>query len=164
MSNYMIGIDIGTTSTKSVLFTEQGAVVSTCTQEYPLYTPAPDVAEQDPEQIVQAAVRSIRGVMDESGVSANEILFVSWGSAMQRVLGKRTFAYLVALSAPSPLRESALPLLKLTIAVLNNTLVLWTFLLSFCGDASPESQSLLRLSINQQSVFWSDAGLAPIVP
>lgn len=86
MSNYMIGIDIGTTSTKSVLFTEQGAVVSTCTQEYPLYTPAPDVAEQDPEQIVQAAVRSIRGVMDESGVSANEILFVSYSSAMHSLI------------------------------------------------------------------------------
>lgn len=54
MTNYMIGIDIGTTSTKSVLFTEQGEVITTSTQEYPLYTPAPDVAEQDPDEIMQA--------------------------------------------------------------------------------------------------------------
>ena len=33
MKKYMIGMDIGTTSTKSVLFTEQGEVVSTSTQE-----------------------------------------------------------------------------------------------------------------------------------
>lgn len=86
MTNYMIGIDIGTTSTKSVLFTEQGEVVTTSTQEYPLYTPAPDVAEQDPDEIVQAATRSVRGVMSQSGVSASQILFVSCSSAMHSVI------------------------------------------------------------------------------
>lgn len=86
MNNYMIGIDIGTTSTKSVLFTEQGSVISTSTQEYPLYTPAPDVAEQDPEEIVQAVLRSVRGVMDQSGVAAEQILFVSCSSAMHSVI------------------------------------------------------------------------------
>lgn len=86
MNNYMIGIDIGTTSTKSVLFTEQGSVISTSTQEYPLYTPAPDVAEQDPEEIVQAALRSVRGVMEQSGVAAEQILFVSCSSAMHSVI------------------------------------------------------------------------------
>ncbi|MBR2565095.1 MAG: gluconokinase [Paenibacillus sp.] len=86
MANYMIGIDIGTTSTKSVLFTEQGEVITTSTQEYPLYTPAPNVAEQDPEEIVQAAVFSIRNVMNQSGVSPNQILFVSCSSAMHSVI------------------------------------------------------------------------------
>lgn len=86
MANYMIGIDIGTTSTKSVLFTEQGEVITTSTQEYPLYTPAPDVAEQDPEEILQAAVRSVYGVMIQSGVSADQILFVSCSSAMHSVI------------------------------------------------------------------------------
>ncbi|MDT0124958.1 gluconokinase [Paenibacillus sp. RRE4] len=86
MTNYMIGIDIGTTSTKSVLFTEQGEVVTTSTQEYPLYTPAPDVAEQDPDEIVQAAISSVRGVMTQSGVSANQVLFVSCSSAMHSVI------------------------------------------------------------------------------
>lgn len=86
MKKYMIGMDIGTTSTKSVLFTEQGEVVSTSTQEYPLYTPAPDVAEQDPEEIVQAAIRSVRGVMDQSGVSAGQIMFLSCSSAMHSLI------------------------------------------------------------------------------
>nr|WP_154889618.1 gluconokinase [Paenibacillus xylanexedens] len=86
MTNYMIGIDIGTTSTKSVLFTEQGEVITTSTQEYPLYTPAPDVAEQDPDEIMQAAIRSVHGVMTQSGVSANQLLFVSCSSAMHSVI------------------------------------------------------------------------------
>ena len=86
MTNYMIGIDIGTTSTKSVLFTEQGEVVTTSTQEYPLYTPAPDAAEQDPDEIVQAAISSVRGVMTQSGISANHVLFVSCSSAMHSVI------------------------------------------------------------------------------
>ncbi len=37
MSSYMLGIDIGTTSTKSVLFTVQGEVVQTENIGYPLY-------------------------------------------------------------------------------------------------------------------------------
>ncbi len=51
-----------------------------------MYTPAPDVAEQDPEEIVQAALRSVRGVMDQSGVAAEQILFVSCSSAMHSVI------------------------------------------------------------------------------
>ncbi|NES98158.1 MAG: hypothetical protein F6K32_23815, partial [Desertifilum sp. SIO1I2] len=46
MSQYIIGIDIGTTSTKAVLFTPQGEVVCKHLVEYPLLTPVPGAAEQ----------------------------------------------------------------------------------------------------------------------
>ncbi|WP_261374414.1 FGGY family carbohydrate kinase, partial [Bacillus mobilis] len=36
MSSYMLGIDIGTTSTKAVLFTEKGEVIQTENIGYPL--------------------------------------------------------------------------------------------------------------------------------
>ena len=35
--NYLIGIDVGTSATKTVLFDEKGTVISSSSQEYPLY-------------------------------------------------------------------------------------------------------------------------------
>ena len=41
MSDYMLGVDIGTTSTKAVLFDTDGHVVAHHTVGYPLLTPTP---------------------------------------------------------------------------------------------------------------------------
>ena len=38
-SPYMIGVDIGTTSTKAVLFEQNGSIVAQGGADYPLYTP-----------------------------------------------------------------------------------------------------------------------------
>ncbi|CAI6087390.1 gluconokinase [Cohnella sp. JJ-181] len=85
-SKYMIGVDIGTTSTKSVLFEENGKVVAQATVEYPLYTPSPIVAEQDPDEIFRAVLQSLRGVMDRSGAAPERVLFVSFSSAMHSLI------------------------------------------------------------------------------
>ncbi|MFR1475183.1 MAG: FGGY family carbohydrate kinase [Hydrogeniiclostridium mannosilyticum] len=37
--NYLIGIDLGTSGTKTVLFNENGEAIASATQEYPLYQP-----------------------------------------------------------------------------------------------------------------------------
>ena len=37
--NYLIGIDLGTSSTKTVLFNENGDVIAAAGKDYPLYTP-----------------------------------------------------------------------------------------------------------------------------
>ena len=44
----MIGLDIGTTSAKGIALDGDGNVVATATEEYPLSTPQPGWAEQDP--------------------------------------------------------------------------------------------------------------------
>ncbi len=46
---YLVGIDIGTSATKSVLFDENGTVIASVSYEYPLYQPKNGYAEQDPE-------------------------------------------------------------------------------------------------------------------
>ena len=46
-SPYMIGVDIGTTSTKAVLFEQNGTIVAQGSADYPLHTPTPAIAEQD---------------------------------------------------------------------------------------------------------------------
>ncbi|MFE4569438.1 gluconokinase [Paenibacillus chitinolyticus] len=86
MTRYMIGVDIGTTSTKAVLFEENGKVVAKAGGGYPLYTPTSSTAEQDPDEIFQAVLKSVRGVMDQARVLPGEVLFVSFSSAMHSVL------------------------------------------------------------------------------
>ncbi|MGO4791586.1 gluconokinase [Paenibacillus sp. 2KB_20] len=84
--NYMIGVDIGTTSTKAVLFKENGEVVTKAGGEYPLLTPTPSTAEQDPEQIFQTVISSVQGVMSQSGIDPAQVLFVSFSAAMHSVI------------------------------------------------------------------------------
>ncbi|WP_123041510.1 gluconokinase [Cohnella candidum] len=83
---YMIGVDIGTTSTKAVLFEENGKVVAKADEGYPLFTPTPSVAEQDPDQIFGAVVHTLKQVMEKSGTKPEQILFVSFSSAMHSVI------------------------------------------------------------------------------
>jgi len=83
---YMIGIDIGTTSTKAVLFEENGQVVVTANEEYPLYTPTPSIAEQNPDEIFQAVISSVKQVIQNSGIESSRVMFVSCSSAMHSVI------------------------------------------------------------------------------
>ncbi|MDH3676547.1 MAG: FGGY family carbohydrate kinase, partial [Anaerolineae bacterium] len=46
----LIGIDLGTSGVKTVLFNpEAGEILAVAAQEYPVHKPAADRAEQDPE-------------------------------------------------------------------------------------------------------------------
>ncbi|MCL5104282.1 MAG: xylulokinase [Armatimonadetes bacterium] len=73
--NYLLGIDIGTSGTKALLISASngGAVVASSTKTYPLYTPKPLWAEQEPEDWWQATIAAIRDVIDESGVDPKTI-------------------------------------------------------------------------------------------
>jgi xylulokinase len=71
---YLIGIDVGTTGTKTLLITDTGDVVASYTAEYPMYTPRPQWAEQDPEDWWQATVKSIREVLKSARINPAQIL------------------------------------------------------------------------------------------
>ena len=47
----LLSVDIGTTGTRAVLFTETGEIITSSYQEYPLVYPKPGWAELDPETI-----------------------------------------------------------------------------------------------------------------
>ncbi|NLO05401.1 MAG: hypothetical protein GX131_06175, partial [candidate division WS1 bacterium] len=44
MVSYLLGIDVGTTSTRALLIDEQGGVIASHAVEYPLLTPRPNWA------------------------------------------------------------------------------------------------------------------------
>ncbi len=70
---YMIGIDIGTSATKTVLFDEQCRVVESASCEYPMHQPQNGWAEQDPQNWHLAVVQTISQVVKQSGVPAEDI-------------------------------------------------------------------------------------------
>ncbi len=71
--DYLIGVDLGTSGTKTVLFDTAGAVVASKTVEYPLYQERNGWAEQDPLDWWNAAAETIRAVVSESGVDPASI-------------------------------------------------------------------------------------------
>jgi xylulokinase len=71
--NYLIGIDIGTSATKTVLFDEACTIIASSSQEYPLYQPQNGWAEQDPEDWYSAVLSTMKDVLQKSGVSGTEV-------------------------------------------------------------------------------------------
>ncbi len=71
--NYLIGIDVGTSATKTVLFDEAGQVMSSASEEYPMYQPYNGWAEQKPEDWRDAVLHTISQVIEKSGVSKEDI-------------------------------------------------------------------------------------------
>jgi xylulokinase len=57
---YLLGIDVGTSGTKTAVFAETGELVASATAEYPLYQPQAGWAEQRPEDWWQGVVESVR--------------------------------------------------------------------------------------------------------
>ena len=56
----VLAVDIGTSATKAVLFDGQGRVLSLARRPYPLLTPHPDWAEQDPAVVYPAVLEAMR--------------------------------------------------------------------------------------------------------
>lgn len=72
-NSYLLGIDVGTTGSKAVLIGSGGRVAAEATSEYPMHTPRPLWAEQDPRDWWSAAVASIRRVLDQGGVQPAQV-------------------------------------------------------------------------------------------
>lgn len=79
---YLIGIDLGTSGTKTVLFDALGNVITSETVEYPLHQPQNGWAEQDPSDWWDATVKTLSAVMSKSGVSPADIKGVGLSGQM----------------------------------------------------------------------------------
>jgi gluconokinase len=79
----VIGVDIGTTSTKAVAYDLAGVALAAHSAGYELAEPAPGFAEQDPDQILSAVYTTIRDVVSQVGAP----VAVSFSSAMHSVIG-----------------------------------------------------------------------------
>ncbi len=71
--SYLIGIDVGTSGTKTVLFDEAGTPKASATIEYPLYQPHNGWAEQDPHDWWNAVCGTVSAVIAQAGIRPEEI-------------------------------------------------------------------------------------------
>ncbi|BDR57760.1 gluconokinase [Xylocopilactobacillus apicola] len=84
--NYIIGIDVGTTNTKAVLYDLNGHLLAKASRSYRLYQDEIDQAEEDPEEIFQAVVEVLQAVIKCAGVEAQNILAISWSAQQHSLL------------------------------------------------------------------------------
>ena len=79
---YVLGIDIGTSGAKCLLMDPTGRVVASALKDYPLYTPRPGWAEQNPDDWWNAAVLGIRELLSKEKDSAQKIAGISFSGQM----------------------------------------------------------------------------------
>ncbi|SEW09822.1 gluconokinase [Chitinophaga arvensicola] len=80
---YIIGVDIGTSSTKSIVRGMNGKILGVFQQAYLTDHPEPGYSEQDPEVILNAVIAGIRAVVAEVGGAPAAI---SFSSAMHSIM------------------------------------------------------------------------------
>jgi gluconokinase len=87
MIDYVIGIDLGTGSTKALAVNRKGHVLRTAQVHYSIVTPHPGYCEQDPEAIWKAFVIVMNTIMKEVEFPPSAIIF---SSAMHSVIPVNT--------------------------------------------------------------------------
>lgn len=78
----MMGVDVGTSSLKTIIIDDKGLVKALGSQDYQYDTPQPGYAEQDPEVWWRACQSSIRQAMDKSGLTGSDIAAVGFSGQM----------------------------------------------------------------------------------
>jgi xylulokinase len=75
--DFYIGIDVGTSSTKTGLWRADGTLIAEATAAYPLHRPQPTWAEMDPRDWWKAVCTTVRAVLAQSSVGASDIAAVA---------------------------------------------------------------------------------------
>lgn len=86
MSKCILGIDIGTTNVKSVLFTLDGSILTQESAEYLTFFPQSGWAEQDSEQWWEATVKTISQITSMFKTDKHEIAAVGISSQAPTIL------------------------------------------------------------------------------
>ena len=82
----MIGVDIGTTSTKSVLYDENGQFIMKHNIGYPLHTPNVDVSEENPDELFDAVLMTVKYVVREANIKKEDIKLISFSAQMHSLI------------------------------------------------------------------------------
>ena len=77
-----LGIDIGTSGTKTLAINEQGKILAEATSLYPSYHPKPLWSEQDPEDWWQATVKTVRAVVKQAKLKPADVKAIGLSGQM----------------------------------------------------------------------------------
>ncbi|ARJ51750.1 glycerol kinase GlpK [Staphylococcus lutrae] len=73
MGNYILSIDQGTTSSRAILFNEEGGIVGVAQREFKQHFPKAGWVEHDANEIWTSVLSVMASVLNENNVSAKEI-------------------------------------------------------------------------------------------
>jgi gluconokinase len=83
----VVGVDIGTTSAKAVAFTAGGSAVGSGQVGYPLLSPKPSYAEQDADQVREAATAAAAEAVREATAAGHRVAGLAFSAAMHSLIG-----------------------------------------------------------------------------
>ena len=81
MSTFL-GIDIGTSGTKTLAIDEAGTILAEASAEYPLYHPKPMWSEQDPEDWWQATIKTVKSVVRKAKLKPQDVKAIGLSGQM----------------------------------------------------------------------------------
>src|SRR4051794_33331903 len=70
---HLLGIDIGTSGTKTLVCDEDGKVLATATAEHPISSPKPGWSEQNPEDWWQATIKATGAVLKTAKLKGSDV-------------------------------------------------------------------------------------------
>ncbi|MFH2130081.1 MAG: FGGY family carbohydrate kinase, partial [bacterium] len=68
-----LGIDIGTSGTKTLAIDAEGRILADAMETYPCYVPKPLWSEQDPEDWWQATIKSVKRVIEKARLKPADV-------------------------------------------------------------------------------------------
>jgi len=84
---YLVGIDIGSSFTKSSIYSVNGRLLGAVKRDTRPHQPSPGIAEHDPEMILQAVIESVWELMETTAVSPANIAAICLDGMQSGVLG-----------------------------------------------------------------------------
>ncbi len=82
----IMGVDIGTTGVRAILYRTDGSEAANQALEYPLHTPQAAWAEQDPEEICKATLTVIKQAVQQSKLKSKDILGLCFSTVFHSVI------------------------------------------------------------------------------
>ncbi|MCS5559126.1 MAG: FGGY family carbohydrate kinase, partial [Oceanospirillaceae bacterium] len=76
MTQYILTIDQGTTSSRCIIFASDGSVVSTAQYEFQQHFPHNGWVEHQPQDILDTVIKACRQALEKSGLNAKQITCV----------------------------------------------------------------------------------------
>ncbi|WP_085993634.1 gluconokinase [Oceanobacillus senegalensis] len=82
----VVGLDIGTTSVKAVVFNLDGKLIAEAEEMITTNYPKSDWAEQDPKEVERSTVLAMKSVINQANIGTDELLTIGISAAMHSLI------------------------------------------------------------------------------
>jgi len=83
---YVLGLDLGTSALKGLVFDEKGKLIATASADYSLAIPKPGYSEQEPEDWKQATLLVIEALIEKTPQLKKELVGISFSGQMHSLV------------------------------------------------------------------------------